>query len=130
MTIAAETLALARHVIGYFIAGMPAPVVTTLLPTDQIPHLLGGAAGPMMFPRAAIVGAPLSVGPGEEMPLLCDAGQRPRRPANADLPTRLGWPAPAPVALRPIANPTNPSTGAATRNRCDSNAAAGGHRLS
>ena len=31
-TLVAETLAWARHVIGYFIAGMPAAVVTTLLP--------------------------------------------------------------------------------------------------
>jgi hypothetical protein len=31
--------------------------------------------------------------------------------------------------LRPIANATNPSTGAATRRRCESNAA-GGHRVS
>jgi hypothetical protein len=54
-TRAAETLALARHVIGYLIAGMPAAVVATLLPADEIPDLLGGAAGPMMFrvPRSA-----------------------------------------------------------------------------
>jgi hypothetical protein len=31
-TLVAETLALARHTIGYFIAGMAAAVVTTLLP--------------------------------------------------------------------------------------------------
>jgi hypothetical protein len=31
--------------------------------------------------------------------------------------------------LRPITNPTNPSTGAATRSQCDSNAA-GRHQFS
>ena len=68
-TPAAETLALARHLIGYLIAGMLAALVITLLPADEIPHLLGGAARPMMFLRAAIGGAPLSVGQGEEVPL-------------------------------------------------------------
>jgi hypothetical protein len=60
---------LARHVIGCFIAGMLAAVVTTLLPADEIPDLPGGAAGPMMVLRAAIGGAPLLVGQGEEVPL-------------------------------------------------------------
>jgi uncharacterized membrane protein YraQ (UPF0718 family) len=60
---------LARHVIGYFIAGVIPAVVTTLRPAGEIPHLPGGAGGPMMFLRAVIVGAPLSVGPGQEVPL-------------------------------------------------------------
>jgi hypothetical protein len=44
-TPAAETLALARHLIGYLTVGLLAAVVTTLLPADEIPHLLGGAGG-------------------------------------------------------------------------------------
>ena len=48
---------------------MPAAWVTTLLPADEIPHLPGSAAGPMMVPRGAIGGAPPSVGQGEEVPL-------------------------------------------------------------
>ena len=44
-------------------------MATTLLqPTDEIPDLLAGTAGPMMFLRAAIGGAPLSVGQGQEVP--------------------------------------------------------------
>ena len=81
--LAAETLALARHVIGYFIAGVIPAVVTTLLPVGEIPHLPGGAAGPMMFLRAVIGGAPPSVGQGEEVPLthamLASASQPGRR---------------------------------------------------
>jgi hypothetical protein len=68
-TRAAETLTWARHLIGYLIAGVPAAVITTLLPADEIPDVPGGAAGPMMFPPAAIGGAPLSVGQGQEAPL-------------------------------------------------------------
>src|SRR2546430_3894649 len=51
-TPAAETHAVARHVIGDLIAGMLAALVTTLLPADEIPDLPGGAAGPMMVPRS------------------------------------------------------------------------------
>jgi hypothetical protein len=73
-------------------------VVITLQPADEIPNLLGGAAGPMMFLRAAIGGAPLSAGQGEKVPLTYAMVARPRRRASADPPAPLGRPAPAPVA--------------------------------
>jgi hypothetical protein len=47
---------------------MLAAVVTTLLPKDEIPDLPGGAAGPSMVLPAAIGGATLSAGQGEEVP--------------------------------------------------------------
>jgi uncharacterized protein len=65
-----ETVTLGRHVIGYFLAGMIlAALITTLLPADAIPDLLGGTAGPAAFLLAAIVGAPISVCQGEEVPI-------------------------------------------------------------
>ena len=74
---------MARHVIDYLIAGTLAALVITLLPADEIPHLPGSAAGPMMVPRATIGGAPPSVGQGEEVPLthamLASASQPGRR---------------------------------------------------
>ena len=98
--LAADTLAWARHLIGYPIAGMLAAVVTTLRPADEIPDPLGGAAGPMTFLPAAIGGAPALGRPGRGGAAdPCDVGQRPRRRANADLPARLGRPVPAPAVL-------------------------------
>jgi uncharacterized protein len=65
-----ETVTVGRHVIGYFLAGMIlAALITTLLPADAIPDLLGGTAGPAAFLLAAIVGAPISVCQGEEVPI-------------------------------------------------------------
>jgi uncharacterized membrane protein YraQ (UPF0718 family) len=64
------TLALARRVAPYFIAGMAlAAAITALLPDDAIPHLLGGTGGVWAFLLASVVGAPLYVCQGEEVPL-------------------------------------------------------------
>ncbi len=65
-----ETLALGRTVLPYFLAGMVlAAVVTALLPEDAIPDLIGGAGGPLAFMLAAVLGAPIYVCQGEEVPL-------------------------------------------------------------
>lgn len=70
LRVGSETLTLARHVFGWFVAGvLVAALVTTLLHAEAIPHLLGGAAGPAAFLLAAIIGAPISVCQGEEVPI-------------------------------------------------------------
>lgn len=63
-------LALTRRVAPYFIAGMAlAAAITALLPEDAIPDLLGGTGGVWAFALASVIGAPLYVCQGEEVPL-------------------------------------------------------------
>jgi uncharacterized membrane protein YraQ (UPF0718 family) len=59
------------HGIGlYFVVGMlAAAVLTTAVPEDAIPNLLGGSSGLAAFALAAVIGIPLYVCEGEEVPL-------------------------------------------------------------
>jgi uncharacterized membrane protein YraQ (UPF0718 family) len=59
-----------RSVVPYFLAGMlVAAVLSTLVPEDAVPELLGGSSGVWAFALAAAVGIPLYVCEGEEVPL-------------------------------------------------------------
>lgn len=59
-----------RRVIPYFIVGIAlAALVSTVLPEDAIPKLVGGSSGPLAYLVAAVAGAPLYVCQGEEVPL-------------------------------------------------------------
>jgi uncharacterized membrane protein YraQ (UPF0718 family) len=59
-----------RSVGPYFLLGMAAAaVLSTVFPEDAIPGLLGGASGIAAFALAAVVGIPLYVCEGEEVPL-------------------------------------------------------------
>jgi uncharacterized membrane protein YraQ (UPF0718 family) len=59
-----------RSVAPYFLIGMAlAAVLTTLVPAGAIPKLLGGASGAGAYLLAALVGIPLYVCEGEEVPL-------------------------------------------------------------
>ena len=65
-----NTLAIIRRVAPYFLAGMAlATLISTALPEDAIPKLVGGSRGPWAYLLAAVAGAPLYVCPGEEVPL-------------------------------------------------------------
>ncbi|MBI3392234.1 MAG: permease [Nitrospirae bacterium] len=59
-----------RDLTPYFLLGMGvAAVSTALLPENAIPDLLGGGSGPAAYALAAIVGIPLYVCEGEEVPI-------------------------------------------------------------
>ncbi len=59
-----------REVSPYFLLGMlVAAVLTTAVPEDALPGLLGGSSGLAAFALAAVVGIPLYVCEGEEVPL-------------------------------------------------------------
>ena len=61
---------LTRSVAPYFLLGMAAAaVLTVLVPAGAIPKLLGGASGAGAYFLAAVVGIPLYVCEGEEVPL-------------------------------------------------------------
>ncbi len=63
-------LQILRTVTPYFILGMAAAaLLATLVPDGAIPRLLGGSAGPAAFLVAALVGIPLYVCEGEEVPI-------------------------------------------------------------
>jgi hypothetical protein len=59
-----------RSVSPYFLLGMvAAALITTLVPEGAVPRLLGGSAGPAAFVLAAVIGIPLYVCEGEEVPI-------------------------------------------------------------
>jgi uncharacterized protein len=59
-----------REVAPYFLLGMVvAAVLTTAIPEDALPAVLGGSSGIAAFALAAVVGIPLYVCEGEEVPL-------------------------------------------------------------
>jgi len=59
-----------RETIPYLVLGLfVAALLTTLLPDDAIPRLLGSASGVAAFALAAIVGIPLYTCEGEEVPV-------------------------------------------------------------
>jgi len=59
-----------RSVVPYFLLGMTvAAVLSTAVPEDAIPEVLGGSSGLAAFALAAVVGIPLYVCEGEEVPL-------------------------------------------------------------
>lgn len=59
-----------RDLAPYFLLGMGiAAVVTVVIPEDAIPNLLGGGSGPAAYALAAVVGIPLYVCEGEEVPI-------------------------------------------------------------
>jgi uncharacterized membrane protein YraQ (UPF0718 family) len=68
--LADNTLRITRRVLPYFIAGIAlAALLSTVIPEDTIPKLVGGMAGPLAYLVAAVAGAPLHVCQGEEVPL-------------------------------------------------------------
>ena len=68
--LADNTLRIARRVLLYFVGGIAfAALLSTLIPEDAIPKLVGGSAGPFAYLMAAVAGAPLYVCQGEEVPL-------------------------------------------------------------
>ena len=63
-------LTILRGVTPYFLLGMAiAAGLSTLLPENAIPRVLGGAAGLWAYGAAALVGIPLYVCEGEEIPI-------------------------------------------------------------
>lgn len=59
-----------RSVTPYFLLGMAAAAaLSTFVPEGAVPRLLGGSAGPGAFLLAAMVGIPLYVCEGEEVPI-------------------------------------------------------------
>jgi uncharacterized membrane protein YraQ (UPF0718 family) len=61
---------LLRSVLPYFLIGMlAAAVLSALVPEDAVPSLVGDAGGIWAFALAAVVGIPLYVCEGEEVPL-------------------------------------------------------------
>jgi uncharacterized membrane protein YraQ (UPF0718 family) len=59
-----------RSVVPYFLLGMAvAAVLSTAVPEDAIPGVIGGSSGLGAFALAAVVGIPLYVCEGEEVPL-------------------------------------------------------------
>ena len=65
-----NTLRITRRVLPYFVGGIAlAALLSTVIPEDTIPKLVGGAAGPFAYLVAAVAGAPLYVCQGEEVPL-------------------------------------------------------------
>lgn len=59
-----------KRVSPYFLAGMAAAAaLSVFVPEGAIPKLLGGSAGPGAYLLAAVVGIPLYVCEGEEVPL-------------------------------------------------------------
>jgi uncharacterized protein len=59
-----------RSVVPYFLLGMlVAAVLAALVPEDAVPSVLGDAGGLWAFALAAVVGIPLYVCEGEEVPL-------------------------------------------------------------
>ena len=59
-----------RQVVPYFLLGMVvAAMLSALVPEDAIPDVLGGSSGLWAFALAALVGIPLYVCEGEEVPL-------------------------------------------------------------
>jgi uncharacterized protein len=59
-----------RTVLPYLLVGMvAAAILSTAVPEDAIPDLLGGSTGLAAFALAAVVGIPLYVCEGEEVPL-------------------------------------------------------------
>ncbi|HEX7049954.1 MAG TPA: permease [Longimicrobiales bacterium] len=59
-----------RSVTPYFLLGMAiAALISALLPAGALARLLGGSAGPWAYALAGIVGIPLYVCEGEEVPL-------------------------------------------------------------
>ena len=68
--LADNTLRITRRVLPYFIGGIAlAALLSTVIPEDAIPKLVGGTAGPLAYLVAAVAGAPLYVCQGEEVPL-------------------------------------------------------------
>jgi uncharacterized membrane protein YraQ (UPF0718 family) len=71
---AAELARSARRILGgvlpYFLIGMvAAAILSALVPEDAVPSVLGDAGGVWAFVLAALVGIPLYVCEGEEVPL-------------------------------------------------------------
>jgi hypothetical protein len=63
-------VAILRSVALYFLLGMAvASAITVFVPDGAVPRLLGGSAGPAAFVLAAVVGIPLYVCEGEEVPI-------------------------------------------------------------
>lgn len=63
-------LQILRTVAPYFLVGMvAAALLSAFVPEGAIPRLLGGSAGPAAFGLAALVGIPLYVCEGEEVPI-------------------------------------------------------------
>lgn len=59
-----------RSVAPYFLLGMLiAAALSALLPEEAIPRVLGGSSGPWAYLMAALVGVPLYVCEGEEVPI-------------------------------------------------------------
>jgi uncharacterized membrane protein YraQ (UPF0718 family) len=67
----ASLWAILRSITPYFLLGMLiAGVLSALLPEDAIPRYLGGSSGIAAYVLAAIVGVPLYVCEGEEVPII------------------------------------------------------------
>lgn len=65
-----NTRAIVREVSPYFLLGMlVAALLATAVPEDAVPDLLGGSSGIGAFALAAVIGIPLYVCEGEEVPL-------------------------------------------------------------
>ncbi|MBI4384452.1 MAG: permease [Nitrospinae bacterium] len=65
-----EFKAIFRSVTPYFLLGMAiAALLSALLPEDAIPQYLGGASGTAAYSLAALVGIPIYVCEGEEVPI-------------------------------------------------------------
>ena len=63
-------VAILRSIAPYFLLGMGiAAAISTFLPENAIPRVLGGASGPWAYVAATLVGVPLYVCEGEEVPI-------------------------------------------------------------
>jgi uncharacterized membrane protein YraQ (UPF0718 family) len=68
--VGASTVSIVREVGPYFLLGMlVAAILSAAVPEDALPGVLGGSSGIAAFALAAVVGIPLYVCEGEEVPL-------------------------------------------------------------
>jgi uncharacterized protein len=89
--LAHSTLRITRRVLPYLIGGIAlAALLSTAIPADTIPKLVGGTAGPLTYLVAGVAGAPLYVCQGGSPPHLRGARHRPPLRPRAHLSPRLG----------------------------------------
>jgi uncharacterized membrane protein YraQ (UPF0718 family) len=81
-----------RSVLPYFLLGMlVAAAFSALVPEDAVPRVLGDAGGVWAFALAAVVGIPLYVCEGEEVPLTSDCSPPDSVPARHSPSSSARW---------------------------------------
>jgi uncharacterized membrane protein YraQ (UPF0718 family) len=65
-----ELKAILRSITPYFLLGMAiAAILSLVIPENGIPQILGGSSGPAAYILSALIGVPLYVCEGEEIPI-------------------------------------------------------------